>query len=257
MVPRGAADHALASCPMTIAVIIPVLNEARCIGQTLAHTVRLGFDELVIVDGGSVDTTCAIVESFAGLDPFATEHISPQSATRVRLLTAPPGRARQLNAGAAASRCDVLLFLHADTQLPANARQTVSTALSDQARIGGRFNVRFDSPCLMAQVIATLMNLRSRLSGIATGDQAIFVRRDVFERIGRFAEIPLMEDIEFTGRLHRAGPVVPLSETVVTAFRRWEHNGPLRTILLMWTLRFLYWIGISPHRLQHFYGMVR
>ena len=109
----------------------------------------------------------------------------------------------------------------------------------------------------MAQVIATLMNLRSRLSGIATGDQAIFVRRDVFERIGRFADIPLMEDIEFTGRLHRAGPVVPLSETVVTAFRRWEHNGPLRTILLMWTLRFLYWIGVNPHRLQHFYSMVR
>ena len=99
-------------------------------------------------------------------------------------------RARQLNAGAAASRCDVLLFLHADTQLPANARQTVSTALSDQARIGGRFNVRFDSPCLMAQVIATLMNLRSRLSGIATGDQAIFVRRDVFERIGRLPISP-------------------------------------------------------------------
>jgi GT2 family glycosyltransferase len=101
------------------------------------------------------------------------------------------------------------------------------------------------------------MNLRSRWSGIATGDQAIFVRRDVFEKIGRFTDIPLMEDIEFTRRLKRAGKIAALSDEVVTAFRRWEQQGPLRTILLMWTLRFLYWIGVSPHRLQHFYSMVR
>ena len=101
------------------------------------------------------------------------------------------------------------------------------------------------------------MNLRSRWSRIATGDQAIFVRREVFERIGRFADIPLMEDIHFTRRLKRAGRLVPLTEYVVTAFRRWEHNGPLRTIVLMWTLRFLYWTGVSPHRLQHFYSIVR
>ena len=175
----------------------------------------------------------------------------------MRLLTASRGRARQLNAGAAASGCDVLLFLHADTLLPTNARQAVSTALADAACVGGRFDVRFDSSRLPARVVSYLMTLRSRGSGIATGDQAIFVRRVVFEKMGGFADLPLMEDIEFTRRLKRAGPRASLPDEVVTAFRRWEQQGPLRTILLMWTLRFLYWIGVSPHRLQHFYSMVR
>ena len=242
---------------MTIAVIIPVLNEARCIGRTLSYTATLGFDDLVIVDGGSTDTTCAIVQSLAKSNPSDSDQPLAPPPTRIRLLTTSPGRAHQLNTGAAASQCDVLLFLHADTQLPPNARQAVSTAVSEPTCVGGRFSVCFDSPRLTAHVIASLMNLRSRLSGIATGDQAIFVRRDVFEGIGRFAEIPLMEDIEFTRRLKRAGAVAPLPDVVVTAFRRWEQNGPLRTILLMWTLRFLYWIGVGPHRLQHFYGMVR
>ena len=258
MVPGGASTHTRPPRSMTIAVIIPVLNEALCIRQTLASTATLGFDDLVIVDGGSTDTTRAIVESFAGPVSSPLEH-SPARSTEapIRLLTAPTGRARQLNAGAIATGCDVLLFLHADTQLPPNARQAVSTALSNQACVGGRFNVRFDSSCLTARVVAGLMNVRSRLSGIATGDQAIFVRRKVFEDIGGFAEIPLMEDIEFTRRMKRAGAVAPLHDTVVTAFRRWEQQGPLRTILLMWTLRFLYWIGVSPHRLQHVYRMVR
>lgn len=255
MVFCGASDHLRPASPMTLAVIIPVLNEARCIAQTLSYTATLGFDDLVIVDGGSTDATCAIVQSMAGPDRSSSERTPAPG--RIRLLATSPGRAHQLNAGAAATRCDILLFLHADTQLPTNARQAVSSALSDPGCVGGRFNVRFDSPCLTARLIARLMNLRSRVTGIATGDQAIFVRRDVFERIGRFAEIPLMEDIEFSRRLKRAGAVAALSDTVVTAFRRWERNGPLRTILLMWTLRFLYWIGMSPHRLQHFYGMVR
>jgi rSAM/selenodomain-associated transferase 2 len=151
----------------------------------------------------------------------------------------------------------VLLFLHADTYLPTDARQAISTALSDEACVGGRFDVRFDSPRPIARLVGHMMNLRSRWSGIATGDQALFVRRDVFERTGRFAEIPLMEDIEFSRRLKRAGRLAPLRNQVVTAFRRWERNGPVRTILLMWTLRFLYWIGVSPHRLQHFYSIVR
>jgi hypothetical protein len=130
-------------------------------------------------------------------------------------------------------------------------------ALGEAVCVGGRFNVRFDSARLPARLISSLMNLRSRLSGIATGDQAIFVRRAVFESMGGFADIPLMEDIEFTRRLKRSGKVASLPDQVVTAFRRWEQQGPLRTILLMWTLRFLYWIGVSPHRLQHFYSIVR
>ncbi|MBL8070290.1 MAG: TIGR04283 family arsenosugar biosynthesis glycosyltransferase [Nitrospira sp.] len=242
---------------MTIAVIIPVLNEARGIGHTLSRTATLGFDELVIVDGGSSDQTCAVVESqTVHLQNRPCSGPAPTSPT-IRLLKAPAGRARQLNAGAAASRCEVFLFLHADTQLPSNARQAIATTLSDQACVGGRFDVRFDSPRPIARLVGHMMNLRSRWSGIATGDQALFVRREVFERIGPFAEIPLMEDIEFSRRLKRAGRLAPLHHQVVTAFRRWERNGPVRTILLMWTLRFLYWIGVSPDRLQHFYRIVR
>ena len=238
---------------MTIAVIMAVLNESRCLAHILAHTQTLGFDEVIIVDGGSSDDTFSIAQSFAkqcGTDPL------PASGS-MRVLTAPRGRARQLNTGAAASACDVLLFLHADTLLPSNARRAVLTALSNAAAVGGRFNVRFDSSRLTALVVSSLMNVRSRWSGIATGDQAIFVRRAVFETMGGFADIPLMEDIDFTRRLKRTGPLVSLSDEVVTAFRRWEQQGPLRTILLMWTLRFLYWIGVNPHRLQHFYSMVR
>ncbi|MEP7152773.1 MAG: TIGR04283 family arsenosugar biosynthesis glycosyltransferase [Nitrospira sp.] len=242
---------------MTITVIIPVLNEARLIGRTLSHTVALGFDDVIVVDGGSSDPTCALVKSLAtqlrSVPPVG--HTSAHDS--VRLLSAPLGRARQLNAGAAASHCEVLLFLHADTLLPPNATEAISEALLDPNAVGGRFNVRFDSDRAVAQIVAGMMNLRSRWSGIATGDQAIFVRREVFERIGGFTDIPLMEDIDFTRRLKRAGRLVPLTTYVVTAFRRWEHNGPLRTIVLMWTLRFLYWIGVSPHRLQHFYSIVR
>jgi rSAM/selenodomain-associated transferase 2 len=242
---------------LTIAVIIPVLDEARCIGETLSHTASLGFDDIIVVDGGSSDQTCSIVESWA--HRLLTTSLSPHGSVpySIRLLSAPPGRAHQLNAGAAAGRCDVLLFLHADTRLPPDARQAVTDALSDNACVGGRFDVRLDADRLSARIIGTMMNLRSRVSGIATGDQALFVRREVFERIGRFAEIPLMEDIDLTRRLKRVGHLAPRTECVVTSFRRWEQNGPVRTIVLMWTLRFLYWIGVSPHRLQYFYRMVR
>lgn len=226
---------------MTITVIIPALNEASNIAATIRHTAALGFDEIVVVDGGSVDRTRAEAEAL-GL---------------ARILACPPGRARQLNAGAGTSRSDVLLFLHADTRLPDRARQLVESALADRAVVGGRFDVRFDSPSLWARIISAFMNLRSRHTRIATGDQAMFVRRPVFERLGGFSDIPLMEDVEFSARLKRTGPTEALREPVVTSFRRWERQGPLRTVLLMWTLRFLYWIGVSPHRLQNFYAAVR
>jgi hypothetical protein len=133
----------------------------------------------------------------------------------------------------------------------------MAEALADPAVVGGRFDVRFDRPTIWAQIIATLMNVRSRLSRISTGDQAIFVRRAVFERLNGFADIPIMEDIDFSIRLKRAGDTAAIRERVTTSFRRWQRQGPFRTILLMWSLRFLYWIGVSPHRLARWYATVR
>lgn len=235
---------------MTISVIIPAFDEARTISNTLLHTASLGFDELIVVDGGSSDQTRTIVETFIS----ETRH---SALSTVRLLSAPRGRAAQLNAGAKTSRGDVLLFLHADTHLPAMAKQRIATALADTGIVGGRFDVQFDRPSVLGRIISTLMNYRSRWSGIFTGDQALFVRRDIFEQLGGFADIPLMEDIEFSTRLKHTGQTEALRETVTTSFRRWEQQGPLQTILLMWTLRFLYWMGVSPHRLKNFYTTVR
>ena len=231
---------------MTISVIIPTLNEERTIMATLAHTAALGFDELIVVDGGSLDQTPALVESYRR----RTQSPAPSP---VRLVTAPSGRASQMNEGAKASGSETLLFLHADTQLPDDAKTMIETTLANQGMVGGRFDVRFDHPSRWGTIISKMMNWRSRLSGIATGDQALFVRRHIFEQLGGFADMPLMEDIDFSRRLKRKGATAALTATVTTSFRRWEQQGPLRTILLMWTLRFLYWIGVPSHRLGRWY----
>ena len=133
----------------------------------------------------------------------------------------------------------------------------IETTLADQRMGGGRFDVRFDRPSIWGTLISRLMNWRSKVSGIATGDQALFVRRHLFEQIGGFADMPLMEDIDFSRGLKRKGVTAALTPTVATSFRRWERQGPLRTILLMWTLRFLYWIGVRAQTLRRWYGLVR
>lgn len=232
---------------MSIAVIIPIFNEQDTLPSLLNALLPLGFEEIILVDGGSQDTTVEVANTFLQTAPHG----------HCRMIAGPKGRARQMNAGAAEATADLLIFLHADTQLPHNAKSLLEQAMKNSEHVGGRFDVRFPCDEGYAWMVSRMMNHRSRVSGICTGDQALFVRRAVFESMGGFADIPLMEDIEFSQRLKRKGTVVALQETVTTSFRRWEQHGPLRTILHMWVLRFLYWMGWSPHRLHRYYHHVR
>jgi rSAM/selenodomain-associated transferase 2 len=193
--------------------------------------------EIILVNGGSTDATATIGAR------------SPQ----VRLLSSPRGRARQMNEGARAARGDVLLFLHADTLLPDGALAAVGAAVGDPGVVAGRFDVRFDNPRPVFRMIAWFMNQRSRRSGISTGDQAIFVRREVFEALGGYPDIPLMEDVELCRRLKRRGRLAALRLRVTTSSRKWEREGAVGTILLMWALRFLYMVGVPPARLHRWY----
>ena len=158
-----------------------------------------------------------------------------------------------MNAGAREAQGDIVLFLHADTRLPDGAVPAMTAALREPGVVGGRFDVRFDNTRPVFRTIAFLMNVRSRLSGISTGDQAIFVRREVFQALGGYPDMPLMEDIELSRRLKRRGKLAALSLRVVTSARKWEREGALRTILLMWMLRLLYAVGVSPVRLHGWY----
>lgn len=226
--------------PPTLSLILPVLDEEHGIGRAIDAGAALGPFELIVVDGGSRDRTINIAER-----------------RRCRVVLSQPGRAIQMNAGAAVASGDVLLFLHADTLLPPSACDDVHRALRDPDVVGGRFDVRLDNSRRIYRVIERLMNTRSRLTGISTGDQAIFVRRSVFEALGGFAPVPLMEDVEFSRRLKRRGRIACLRSRVVTSTRRWDRHGPWRMIGLMWALRALYAFGISPHRLARAYAAVR
>jgi len=224
----------------SVSIIIPVLDEEAGIADTLAAAAVTGAGEILVVDGGSRDRTRAIAE-----------------ARGCRVVDAPRGRAAQMNAGAAAARGDVLLFLHADTWLPTDAVAELTRALSDERTVGGRFDVRLNGPEPIFRIIETLMNVRSRVTRIATGDQAIFVRRSVFEVLGGYAPIPIMEDVEFSARLKRRGRLACLRSRVQTSVRRWRRHGPWATIASMWWLRARYALGTSPYRLAHYYARVR
>ncbi|TXL68296.1 TIGR04283 family arsenosugar biosynthesis glycosyltransferase [Zeimonas arvi] len=220
-----------------LSIVVPVLDEAGQIEATLAALAPLRHRgvELIVVDGGSQDGTVALARAEADA-----------------VLDAPRGRARQMNAGAAAARGEVLLFLHADTILPAEADRHVLRAVAG-GRDWGRFDVRIAGRHPMLRVVARLMNLRSRLTGIATGDQGMFVRRELFQRIGGFPDQPLMEDIELSRRLRRVCAPACLPARAITSGRRWESRGVWRTIFLMWRLRWRYWRGESAHRLAAAY----
>ena len=219
-----------------LAIVVPMLDEAATLPALLVHLAgwRARGCEVVLVDGGSRD-----------------DSVEMARAAGFRVLIAERGRARQMNAGAQACGGAILLFLHADTRLPEAADAMVCAALAVQA--WGRFDVHIDGRPRMLRVVAALMNLRSRLSGIATGDQAIFVRREVFEALGGFPDQPLMEDIELSRRLLRVSRPACLRARVRTSGRRWEQRGVWRTIALMWRLRWAYWRGVPAERLAEAY----
>ena len=219
-----------------LAIVVPMLDEAATLPALLVHLAgwRARGCEVVLVDGGSRD-----------------DSVEMARAAGFRVLIAERGRARQMNAGAQACGRALLLFLHADTRLPEAADAMVCAALAVQA--WGRFDVHIDGRPRMLRVVAALMNLRSRLSGIATGDQAIFVRRDVFEAVGGFPDQLLMEDIELSCRLLRVSRPACLRARVRTSGRRWEQRGVWRTIALMWRLRWAYWRGVPAERLAEAY----
>ncbi|HEY6966117.1 MAG TPA: TIGR04283 family arsenosugar biosynthesis glycosyltransferase [Burkholderiales bacterium] len=217
-----------------LSVIVPALNEAAGIAHCLQALapLRAGGHEVIVVDGGSDDRTREIAAALAD-----------------RVLVAGRGRARQMNGGAAAARGDALVFLHADTRLPPDADRAIARALETHS--WGRFDVRIESVHPLLRVVACAMSQRSRLTGIATGDQAIFVRRADF---AGFPEIALMEDIAFSKAMKRRSPPACLRERVTTSGRRWERGGVLRTVLLMWRLRLAYYLGASPDELARRYG---
>ena len=226
--------------PAALSVVVPTLDEAEALPAALAAARQPGVTEIIVVDGGSRDGTLALARALAD-----------------RVLETARGRARQMNAGAAVARGDVLLFLHADTRLPAGYAQAVARALADPRVVGGRFDVRLDATGVAYRVVGRLISVRSRVTRVATGDQAIFVRRAVFGRLGGYPAVPLMEDVALSRALKRAGRVACLGETVVTSARRWQRHGVARTVLLMWALRAAYYVGVSPARLARVYRDAR
>ncbi|WP_319783897.1 TIGR04283 family arsenosugar biosynthesis glycosyltransferase [Oceanisphaera sp. IT1-181] len=218
-----------------LSIIIPMLNEAKALPSTLAALAdQTSNIELVLVDGGSSDQSVAIALQ-----------------EDVKVLSSTAGRARQMNVGAAYANGEYLLFLHADTRLPAHFESLISTALAQHQ--WGRFDVAISGQHPMLKIISFMMNWRSRWSGIATGDQALFMRRTAFKAVGGFPEQDLMEDIALSQRLKCVGQPACLRQKVQTSGRRWEQNGVWRTIWLMWRLRFAYWCGECPSQLARRY----
>ncbi len=225
--------------PPRLSIIIPVLNEARSLQAhlPLLQSARAAGHELILVDGGSTDEGPALAVPLVD-----------------KLVRSPAGRAAQMNAGAAQASGDVLLFLHVDTRLPEGAIALLQQAFVQPAVQWGRFDVQLSGTHPAFRLIETMINLRSRVSGVATGDQALFLRAGLFHAIGGFPAIPLMEDVAITKTLRRLSRPLCLRERVTTSSRRWEQHGIVRTVLLMWWLRLLYVFGVSPARLRDMYS---
>ncbi len=223
---------------MQIAVIVPCLNEAERITATLTplQTLRQQGHQVIVVDGGSDDNSVELAKLLAD-----------------QVVSSERGRAQQMNHGASLSSADVLLFLHADTLLPDDAANITTTALDNSQKKWGRFDVRLSGQHMWLRIIEFMMNQRSRLTGIATGDQAMFVLREIFQQAGQFPDIQLMEDVALSKRLKHFSSPVCLKQRVITSSRRWENQGFWRTITLMWKLRLAYFLGVDPDQLKQQY----
>lgn len=223
---------------MRVSIVIPVLNEADGIVLFLEslQALRRAGHQVIVADGGSSDAT-----------------LQRASGRVDRLIQSPAGRARQMNAGALAANGEIILFLHADSQLPELAIATIVESMRATGRSWGRFDIKLRGDRFLFRVVEWFMNMRSRLTGIATGDQGIFVERQMFESVGGFPDIPLMEDIALCVRLKKIERPICLAAAIRTSSRRWERRGPWRTILLMWRLRFAYWRGADPAILARTY----
>jgi rSAM/selenodomain-associated transferase 2 len=224
---------------MSISIIIPCLNEADGIVDALAALapMRARGVEVVVVDGGSHDATVALAQPLAD-----------------QVITATRGRALQMNAGAAQARGDILLFLHADCRLPSAADGLITDGLNRARKTWGRFDVELAGHSALLHLVGALMNLRSRLTGVSTGDQGLFVTRSLFDAVGKFPQIALMEDVAISKQLRRYGRPLNLRHRIVASGRRWEKHGVLRTVLLMWLLRLQYALGADPAKLARRYA---
>lgn len=233
---------------MKLSIIIPLLNEVDNLPNLIAHINALSPapQQVIVVDGGSTDGSMTAAYNLLKALPKAT-----QLSIDWQIIESTAGRACQMNAGAKRATGDVFLFLHADTRLPTDAIDDIQRAMTTYD--WGRFNVRLDSHHPLLKVVGIMINKRSRLVSIATGDQAIFIKKSLFERLGGYSDQPLMEDVELCKRLKPISRPACLKSTVTTSARRWQQNGYFRTIFLMWHLRFDYWRGVSPDSLKQRY----
>ena len=222
-----------------LSIVMPVLDEAERVAGALEalSPLRARGVEIIVVDGGSIDATVEKAKRLADL-----------------VIVAPRGRASQMNAGALQAQGDALLFLHCDTQLPKDADRLILEALARSGRVWGRFDVELAGRPFMLRVVAFMMNRRSRLTGIATGDQAIFMRSEALAKVGFYPDIPLMEDIAISKALKRLTRPVAIKQHAIASGRRFEARGVFTLILVMWGLRIAYWAGADPDTLARCYG---
>ena len=237
VVPQG-REVAVAARLDNISIVVPVLNEASSLEGFLRPLYESCAKdcEILVVDGGSEDNSVQIAEKYSH-----------------KVITSPAGRARQMNAGAEYATGSILLFLHADTVLPEDFQNLIINEMQKKNKSWGRFDVSLSGKQFMFRVIENLMNFRSSVTGIATGDQAIFLRKSLFESVGGFSDMPLMEDIEFCEKLKQKESPLCLKQRVLTSSRRWEEYGIWRTIILMWQLRLAYFLGKDPVLLKRKY----